>query len=294
MNKKILKTINYAIENIPAYRDFLIKSRVKLDKISNEKEFLKLPIINKETYIQKYPLFERIPKNTMPDFVYASSGSSGVPTFWFGSKQHESVGGDIHEQIVRDVFKIKKNEPTLVIVCFAMGVWIAGNYTVASFRELSKKGYLISVISPSIEHKDILNVLKNLAPMFKNVIICGYPPFLADVINEVKKNKISLPSKLKFLLSGDRFPETWRSDFLKACNITEKEGEISLVNVYGSADGGPMAFETPLTVFIRKTAQKNKKLSNEFFGEGSLNPGIYQYDPDYVYFENQNNATFKG
>jgi phenylacetate-CoA ligase len=51
---------------------------------------------------------------------------------------------------------------------------------------------------------------------------------------------------------------------------------------------GAMAFETPTSIFIRRLALQNKTIYNTIFEENKL-PTLAQFNPKFVYFEQQNN-----
>lgn len=272
---------------IPAYQNFLKKEGVNPKKINSFADFQKLPVMDKKSYLYKYDLPEFFINKKVPPMGYASSGSSGRPTFWFRDDQQEKRGGEMHEKVFRDIFGIKQQDPTLVVVCYSMGLWVAGNYTAAACREIARKGYALSVITPGAEKEDILNALKNLAPKFKNVIVVGYPPFLMDIFNDARSRKISLTKfNLKILTAGDKFSENWRSSLLKLVKL--KNPFNSLVSMYGCADAMVLGHETPLSIFIRREANKNPKLFKDFFGRTDSLPGLVQYYPEHIYFEEIN------
>lgn len=285
LDKKLL-LFKLASHKVSAYIDFLKTSGINPERIKTPADFKMLPIMDKVNYLYRYPLKNLFVNGHLPPMVYASSGSSGKPTFWFRGDEQEETGGRIHETIFRKIFGVKKDEPTLVIICFSMGVWIAGNYTLASCRYLHRQGYKVSTISPGMEKEDIFNSLTRLAPQFKNVIIAGYPPFVMDVVVEALKRKINLPANLKILTAGDKFTESWRSSILKLTN--NNDDHHSLVGIYGSADAGVLGYETPLSIFIRRKASENKKLWKNLFDDDLNLPAIVQYDPENIFFEEIN------
>ncbi|MEK7650490.1 MAG: hypothetical protein AAB364_01305 [Patescibacteria group bacterium] len=244
---------------------------------------------DKASYINKFRPESLLFKGKVPPMISASSGSSGQPNFWFRDDKQEEVGGEIHRIILDKIFDINKKDSTLVVICFSMGVWIAGSYTLSSFRYTARKGYSLSVISPGIDKEDTLNILKNLAPRFKNLILAGYPPFIMDVINDAAKEGIELKNrKIKIITSGDKFSEKWRSDLLAMLN--EKDMNASLIGIYGSADAGILGHETPLSIFLRRETLANKALGQELFGDrvGPI-PALVQYYPSEVNFETVSN-----
>jgi phenylacetate-CoA ligase len=58
----------------------------------------------------------------------------------------------------------------------------------------------------------------------------------------------------------------------------------STASLYGTADGGVLANETPLSIAIRRALSERPTLAEELFGEPRL-PTLLQYDPLHRYFE---------
>lgn len=279
---KALSVFKTAAKNVPAYSAFLKKNNINPAKIKNIEDFNLVPVVDKKSYIQINSFDDLFPGRKIPPMVSASSGSTGTPTFWFRGDEQEESGADTWEIIIRDIFKIKKNDQTLVINCFSMGVWTAGGHMLSMSRILSKRGYQVSVVTPGIEKGDILNTFKYLAPKFKNLIILGYPPFLMSVIDDVIKRGIVFDQNIRIATSGDKFSEKWRGHIAKLLNITDLN---FIISIYGSADAAMLGFETPASIFIRKAALKEKGLYKELFGEEVVTPGLYQHDEDRIYFE---------
>ena len=272
---------------VPAYRQVLKENGVDPFSIKTLSDFKTLPIIDKKSYIHKYPLKDLFPAMQIPPMAYASSGSSGRPTFWFRGDEQEETGGRVHELIFDKIFNIGKSESTLVVILFAMGVWVAGNYTLASCRYLSRRGYQISTITPGVEKDDISNILKDLSPEFENLVLVGYPPFLMDVVHDSIRRGIKFKNKnIKIITAGDKFSEEWRDSILEMLHI--KDSYNSLISIYGSADAALLGHETPLTIFLRKTAQANKRLYKDLFGDANSLPAIVQYHPEHIFFEEVN------
>lgn len=281
--KQAINVANFARHNCPAYKKFLNRRGLKLDSISLSNIFFRLPLTEKKTFIKKNQIGELLTNRKSPLFASASSGSSGEPTFWFRNSEQEAAGGQIHEKIFKDVFEIEKTEKTLAVICFSMGVWIAGSFTASSCRWLSEsKGYNITTITPGLELRDVLHILKNLAPNFETIVLTGYPAFVMDILFEAKKQKIRLPKKIKLLTAGDSFSENWRKQVATLIDTTKPS---NILSVYGSADAGVMGFETPLTIFLRKSAEHNKQLYLELFGNSDKLPAIFQFDSKKIYFE---------
>jgi phenylacetate-CoA ligase len=269
--------------DIVAYRRFLAAHGVAPSTIRSYADWQKVPVMTKRDYWYAYPFEEFFPKGMIPPMVYASSGSSGNPTFWFRGDEQERSGAAIHRQIFEESFAITKHTSTLVIICFSMGVWVAGNYTLACCRELAKQGYRISTATPGIEMEDIIDTLRKLTPHFENIILAGYPPFLMDIVNAALKKNITLPANMKFISAGDAFTEAWRSSLMKL--IGARDPLRFAISIYGSADAGVLGYETPLSVFLRREALVNRSFTRELFGEDPHQPALVQYDPNTIFFE---------
>jgi phenylacetate-CoA ligase len=60
---------------------------------------------------------------------------------------------------------------------------------------------------------------------------------------------------------------------------------LETINVYGSADIGAMASETPISILARELAIGNKKLFGDIFGGIEKTPTFAQFNPAFVSFE---------
>jgi phenylacetate-CoA ligase len=86
--------------------------------------------------------------------------------------------------------------------------------------------------------------------------------------------------------AGDKHSEQWRSDF---ASKLEMPIQSRIVNCYGSSDAGLMAFETPLSIDIRRRISTSESLQKLLFGVGAeVVPAIFQFDPALIFFEEIN------
>ena len=79
----VLELFQKVSRTVPAYRRFLELNKIKSDEVQNFEDFKSLPITNKKNYLQVYSSDDLFFDGRFPPIVYASSGSSGKPTFWF-------------------------------------------------------------------------------------------------------------------------------------------------------------------------------------------------------------------
>lgn len=281
--KNALSLFKWTADNVPAYKKFLHDHKINVDKIRTAEDFLTLPAMDKANYLRYYPFVELFPREKIPYMISASSGSSGKPFYWPRGREQELEAADVHKKIFKDIFGIGKKR-VLVVICFSMGTWVAGTYTASACRYIAEEGYNLSVITPGIDKEDAVAALRNFAPLFDMVIVCGYPPFVADVLNEAKERGVVLKRlNLRLLLAGENFSERWRDIIHDLAGI--KRGLNNSMGIYGTADAGLLGHETPLTVFLRKQIIKNNKLGRELYGTNGHLPTIVQYHPQYKYFE---------
>lgn len=130
---------------VPAYKEFLVENNVDISSIQSLSDFQKLPLINKENYMKKYPIPETCRGGDIAnlDFISVLSGSTGVPTFWMRDAQDEINISERFEQIISECF-IPMAELNLCVICFPLGTWVGGMFTTNCVRHLSMKGYKLT------------------------------------------------------------------------------------------------------------------------------------------------------
>jgi phenylacetate-CoA ligase len=139
---------------------------------------------------------------------------------------------------------IDVNKSTLVLVCFGMGVWIGGVITYQAFKAISERGYPMTILTPGVNKREIFEALKNIGPKYDQVIMCGYPPFMKDVVDEAKLHGINWHHyNVKMVFAAEAFSEKFREYIMRKVGM--KNPYRDTMNIYGSADLGTMASETP-------------------------------------------------
>lgn len=260
-------------KNIKAYRSFL----------KNKNKF-----INKKNYLTKYPLTSLIPDESYDyiKMISVSSGSSGEPFFWPRGEYLELETTFLYELILKDCFQIDKNK-TLLINAYSMGMYVAGVFTLNACLRIALRGYPLSIINPGISLEDVLRIITEMGKYYDQIIICGYPPFIKDVIEDGIRQKINWGAyNLKFIFGAESISEDWRSYLFKRAKI--KDYYHSSINTYGSADAAILGHETPFSILIKTICSGNQDLLNKVFN-GKLVSTFIQYHPNLKYFENNNN-----
>jgi len=281
---KVLALFHRCLAEVPAYRQFLEARGVSPEEITSFQEFRELPLMGKADYMQAYPLPERCLGGSLrgSDRVAVSSGSTGQPTFWPRSVTHELDVALRFEQVFCDSFHAHERS-TLAVVCFALGNWVGGLYTTSCCWHLARKGYPLMVATPGNNKVEIFRVVREMAPHFEQMVLLGYPPFVKDVIDAGAAEGIDWASyNPKLVFAGEVFSEEWRS------LMGQRIGSVSpchdTASLYGTADGGVLGNETPLSIAIRRWLANHPDAARSLFGESRL-PTLVQYDPASRFFE---------
>ena len=279
-----LELFHAAVRDVPAYGAFLRDAGCEPTDVRTPADFARVPPTTKETYHRRHPLPARCRGGELSslDMLAVSSGSTGEPAIWPRFVSDEVGSAFRFEQVLRDGFSAHQ-KPTLAVVCFALGSWVGGMYTTACLRHVAAKGYPLTLVTPGHQKTEILRVLGALAPSFEQVVLCGYPPFLKDVIDAGRADGFDWHAQpVKLLMAGEVFSEEWRSIVCE--RLGARQPEVATASLYGTADGGVLANETPLSIQVRQALAKAPALARELFGEARL-PTLCQYDPRHRYFE---------
>lgn len=276
-----LKLLRKASRDLPAYRSILSKNNIFARSM---KEFNRLPIITKTNYLKKYNLKELYWRDDFQElcFISVSSGTTGEPFYWPRGLSLEYETTLEYEIILKYIFEADKKK-TLFIIGYAMGMYVAGVFTLNSLLNLKKKGYPLTIASPGSDKNAIIHIVKNLGHYFDQIIIAAYPPVLKDVVDMgVEENIVWSKYNIKLISGGEGFSEEFRDYIYK--KINNKNYLKGLINTYGSADAAILGHETPLSILIRKKSAENIELCKALFGDNRV-PSLQQYYPFYKYFE---------
>lgn len=291
--KRTLQLFHEAANRVPGYKKFLKQNKIDPKKIISYKDLQKVPATTKDNYLRKHTLEQlswdgKLNGKSNDSLVFTStSGSTGEPFYFSRNSDIDRQSAAIHELFFKNSH-LPSNSPTLVVVCFGMGVWIGGIITYQAFEITGRGDYPISIITPGINKEEIFKILKQLAPHFKQTILAGYPPFLKDIVDEADDRNINLKKlNTRLLFAAEAFTESFRDHLAKKTGV--RNVLLDTMNIYGSADIGTMAFETPLSILIRRIAVKNPKIFESIFSNIEKTPTLTQYIPSHISFEAHNN-----
>ena len=279
---------------VPAYKHFLRKHKINPDKIKNINDFKEVPPTDKNNYLRQYSLKDvcwEDDTKTGQWIFSATSGTTGEPFYFPRSQAQDRQYALLAELYLRTNFQIHKRS-TLYINGFAMGIWIGGLFTYQAIRHVAESGkYRLSIISPGLNKTQIIEAVKKLGPHFDQIIIGGYPPFTKDVIDEGILAGLNWKRyNLGFIFSAESFSEKFRDYIIKKTGLKNKY--LGTLNHYGTVDQGTLAYETPISILIRRLALKNKNLMEPIFGQTNRLPTLGQYLPEMFYFEASKGQLF--
>lgn len=270
--------------HVPAYKKFLQKNKINPASVRTIEDFKKVPVTDKENYINKYKLNELCWNGKVANsyFLSASSGSTGIPNYWPRGTEQTFQGASISELIYKEYFECDKKS-TLYIVAFAMGMWIAGTYMMMSTEWVAQKGYPITIAAPGLNREEIVRLIKAGGPYYDQVVLVGYPPFVKDIVDFGTEQGVDWEkTRMRFLFSGEAFTERWRAYLARKTGLGDPL--VDTINIYGSADVGLVAHETKLTNFVRKLAANDQSAAKVLFGAERV-PSVNQFNPHNRYFE---------
>lgn len=284
--KVVMKLFDLGVNSIPAYKDYLKKKKIDISGVKSLEDFTeKIPTITKKGYLKKYKYQELFPTGTFykAQTFSATSGSSGKPFFLPRGDLQDWQYEYIAETILVKNFNLKKKK-TLAVIGFGLGIWIGGIFTYKVFDRISSKGYDLSIMPIGPNKKSILDAIKVFGKFYDHVILCGYPPFIKDLIDEGERKKIKWGNyNVKLYTAAEGVPEEFESYLIKKLKIKNRLTDIT--NIYGSVELGTMAYETPLSNLIKHIVRSKPKLSEKIFGREEKILTLAQYYPHHIYFE---------
>ncbi len=282
--EKALEVFHAAAKRVPAYKKFLDENNINPKNIKTFKDFQTIPIINKKNYLCKYPLSDLCWDGdlTRLNVISVSSGSTGKPFYWPRDNWQELEVDHWYKLTYRYFFQADQKH-SLVVIAFAMGMYIAGPFTFASSLRAAQKGYPLAITSPGSNIHAILDVIRNLSDEFEQVILGGYPPFIKEVLDTGTAQGIDWQKKrIRLFFGGEGFSETWR-DYIHDI-LNTKNSLTSTINMYGTADSALLGIETPTSIMFRRLLAKNSAEQLLQVKSNRL-PSILTYNPLLKYFE---------
>lgn len=252
-----------ARERVPAYRHFAAASAgVRLRGL--RPDLRAVPVTDKANYVKRYGVEERCQGGRLPTegvTIDESSGTSGLPNNWVRGAAERR---DVARLLQTSAKVLLGDEPLFVINAFALGPWATGMTISMSVAESS----VLKSTGPDIEK--IANTLKLFGPRYRYVI-CGYPPFLKQLIDRADVDWKAY-STIAFC-GGEGMSEGLRDYLLR--------GFTRVYSSYGASDLEiNIAAENDFTIALRKLMAERPEIARELGlpDRGAL-PMVFQFNP---------------
>jgi phenylacetate-CoA ligase len=254
---------------------------VNSKEIKTFEDFQKrVPIIDKKNYILQNPLKDLCLDGKIEKMYTfsTSSGSEGKPTIWPRLVEQDKMLPNYWECFFIQNWGIDKKS-TLIIITMALGNWIAGMLTTDVIKRIALKGkYRLSIATPGTDVKQILNIIKWVAPNYDQAIILVYPSLLKLIIEEGEKFGIKWRNlNLKFWLGGEKFSKNMRKYIVERLGVKEKLD--TFVSVYGTSDAGGIGFGSPLSNLIFKIISEDDEIHRKLIEPLPKSFSLVQYNP---------------
>lgn len=282
--QKVIDLFHRAYKTCPAYHHFIDSYNIDVRAITMPQDITKIPIMDKDNYLRKYTLEEKIIDNkSLSDFymITASSGSTGHPTFWPRDYDIDTFLETKKEELYEKHFHISKKK-TLIILTFALGMWTAGMLT-AKLTWACAKNNDLSVISTGMNKENIFQSLTEFTDNFDQVIIVGYPPFLLNTIEYCEGKG--------FQFSNDKFGLLYTAESLSlnarkylASKIDSTSSFKKVVGFYASSEAGILAEETPSLASLAQRTESMEGFNKKLFNS-SIPATLFAYMPQVKYLE---------
>jgi len=284
ISKRSLELFQRAAKEVPAYQSFLSGQGINPSEIKDEGSFQTVPLTSKNGYLVHHKLSDLIwPDTANPLLFCATSGSTGEPYYFPRDEKLSWQYSFLLEDFMRS--SSYGDSSTLVLIGFGMGVWIGGVITLRAFEIASSRlKQPIAILPTGYNKSELYKALRKLSPQYSQTIIVGYPPFVKELVDEAPGEGIDLTSlNVRFLFAAEAFTETFRNYLCEKAGV--KDPVRDTLNIYGTADIGAMAYETPLSILIRRLAINDPMLYMDMFGQIEKTPTLSQYNPEFIEFE---------
>jgi len=285
--KHAVATLGDALHRTTAYPRFLEEQGVTLPSKPAFEDFEQLPLIDKRSYVGRFPLLDRVLDGRL-DAGYTletSSGHSGDVHYWPRTAEEDEMFPTYMEFAFRQFYGIGENS-TLIIISLALGTWTSGEKMSQALRQIAAGGrYRMTVVSPGTDVEEILRIVQEISPHYERTVLVGYPPFVKHVLDEGEARGMDWKDyRMRLGLGGEGYSEEWRTFMSERIGVDPDRDLLAVSGGYGAADlGMSVGREYPLTVLIRRLASKDRGLAAALFSRGV--PNLLQYSPTRMYVE---------
>ena len=284
---KAIHAFKNAALRIPAYKEFLKKHNVSINKVNSIEAFKQsVPIINKEKTFRLYS--SEIEKLCLPGHlvdtktIISSSGHSGCFSFGLSSEQEIKQARKEIDRTLNFIFQIKKKK-TLLINALPMGVKVYSALT--------------TVVDTSVRSDIVCAAVKTFAHYYDQIIIVAENSFAKKILEDGLKQGIDWKNiNIHLVLGEEILPENLRNYLatIIGVNPDEENPKGIIGSSFGISEIGLNVFyETTQTTRLRRLIKKDKSLRAALIGEDSESlPMIFQYNPLKIYVEEVKTSAY--
>lgn len=236
-----------AWREVPAYRNFL-----EARGISEGFAFEAAPPTDKQSYLATAQFTDLVGSDFEECFtIFSSSGSSGHPFYWPQLRAGHLDAAEQLRRLLEGAFRIHERR-TLAIVGLALGSWIGGDHFSWALKNVAAtSGYPFAVFTPGSKHEEIIAMLRAAESQVDQFLLVCCPSAIGHILLRAEQAGTPLPlKKMRFLVLGEAFPESLRSDLARQAQAPKHEPV--LLSIYGSADTGVLGFESPASIALRR------------------------------------------
>jgi phenylacetate-CoA ligase len=288
ISDRSLALFHKAASELPAYKAYLRASKFDPATVKTVDDFKRIPLTSKKSYLQLALHKDLIWSDSWRHSLLfcATSGSTGEPYYFPRDDSLAEQASIMAEEFLRN--SSYGTGHTLVLMGLGMGVWIGGLITLRAFEIAAQRLQApVSFLPTGYNKVEIFKALKKLSPQFDQTILVGYPPFVKEIVDEAESEGILLKDQnVRLMFAAEAFTERFRTYVCEKVGI--KNPLLDTLNIYGTADIGAVAYETPLSILVRKLALENPLLYKDLFGQIEKTPTLAQYNQDFIDFEEVN------
>ncbi len=265
---------------VPAYKRFLESEGFK-----GGETFEQLPPLDKKSYALAYPFEELLGDDYEECFtIFRSSGSSGQSFYWPQLKSESRSSSAGMRTLLEAVFTVHQKK-TLAIMGLNLGAWIGGEFFSWSLKNMAiDTPYPFYVFSPGSHHQEIIEMVYKMNPFVDQIILFMVPSAIAHLHLKASQLNKSFPfEKLKYMVTGEPFPESLRISLQKRAGLEDKIP--FMFSLYGSADTGGLGMEFLATIALRKILYRNSALASSLGIESPI-PHFFHFLATNTFLEN--------
>lgn len=269
--------------SVTAYAKVLSDKGIQAD---DSTQWHDLPVITKQSYLMNFPI-EQLCRHgdfSSVSLIGASSGFGKTgAVYWPKQAQDEAS----YVKSMGDMFKNNyqtHEKRTLVLVCLAFGMWVAGMQIASGLRQASADAtQKMTLATPGLNLNEAIDIVAQFGDKFEQVLIITNPSNVNIFMSLLKR--ANLPTgqgKFAFPVVGEFFSESARqhvADFF----VHDASQPFCLWTGYGSADTGDIGVETRHSIALRQWFYRHPEHSIAFFGTADT-PMILEQNP-HVYVE---------